>query len=133
MTATMGTAAPAECRQSEGERLAWRTGEGPEWAILEQVHAVGSVSGENVVRTFLFVEEMSAPLAERGLSQYNERITRHPPLGDGSSRTKKSCVREAAARFLSERGPFSLARSYSGSVFSHRSAGAPVMSTRDRR
>ena len=81
MTPTRGTVAPVECRQREGERRGRPTCEEPEWAIPEHVPAVGKLSGENVVRTFLFVEEMSPPLAERGLSQYNERVNRHCPSG----------------------------------------------------
>jgi len=101
MTPTRGTVAPVECRKREGERRGRPTCEEPEWAIPEHVPAVGKLSGENVVRTFLFVEEMSSRLAERGLGQYNGGVNRHRPPA--------------------------------GAIASDRSAGEPVMLSRDRR
>ena len=61
------------------------------------------------MRTVLFVEEMSPPLAERGLSQYNEGVNRHCPSG-GRLLANAGVLRGAGCGQVSVRRWFTRAR-----------------------
>ena len=67
------------------------------------------MSGEPVVRVFLFVEEMSLRLAERRLSQYNKSVNRHRPP-EGRLLAHAEIVRHAVCKQVSVRRWSVLAR-----------------------